>query len=174
MTKKPSHAQTAYEAAVDQLTNFCFENTDLSAVIQAEEYPFRVQFIPEDQLSLFGNENVTENGEFNDMTVAVGLTTTVKNTLKFKMDSKQLKKLIKLAETVGTLYYQAYREAQGARNTPLPPFLKALDGFDPEVASELCCPGCGHPIVNQWAPGTKPHFCQGCGQAIDWEEGTES
>jgi hypothetical protein len=113
MTKKLNPAQTAYEAAVDQLTNFCFENTDLSAVIQEKEYPFRVQFVPENQLSLFGNENVDENGEIYDMTVAVGLTTTVKNTLKFKMDSKLLKKLIKLAETVGTLYYHAYREADG-------------------------------------------------------------
>lgn len=113
MTNKLPPAQASYEIAVEKLTNFCYENTDLTAVIQENEYPFRVQFIPENQLSLFGNENVDENGEVNDMTVEVGLTTTVKNTLKFKMDSALLKKLIKMAETVGTLYYQAYREAAG-------------------------------------------------------------
>ena len=59
------------------------------------------------------NENVDENGEINDLTVTVGLSTTVKSTLKFKMDSKLLKKLIKLAEKVGTLYYQAFRESAG-------------------------------------------------------------
>ena len=113
MTNKLPPAQASYEIAVEKLTNFCYENTDLTAVILEKEYPFRVQFMPEDQLSLFGNENVDENGEVNDMTVEVGLTTTVKNTLKFKMDSALLKKLIKMAETVGTLYYQAYREAAG-------------------------------------------------------------
>lgn len=34
--------------------------------------------------------------------------------------------------------------------------------------SHLCCPKCGHPIINQWGPNTKPDFCQGCGQALDW------
>lgn len=111
MTNKPTPAQNNYEAAVDQLTAFCYEKTDLAAVILDNEYPFRVQFIPETQLSLFENPNVDENGEFNDMTVTVGLTTTVKSTLKFKMDSKLLKKLIKMAETLGTLYYHAFREA---------------------------------------------------------------
>ena len=65
------------------------------------------------QQSIFGNENVDENGEINDLTVTVGLTTAVKSTLKFKMDSKQLKKLIKLAETIGRLYYHAFRAEAG-------------------------------------------------------------
>lgn len=115
MTNKPTPAQNNYEAAVDQLTTFCYENTDLAAVILDTEYPFRVQFIPEAQLSIFPNENVDENGEINDLTVTVGLTTTVKSSLKFKMDSKLLKKLIKMAENVGTLYYHAFREAAGTQ-----------------------------------------------------------
>ena len=103
----------SYEAAVEQLLKYCDENTELTPVIIDEAYPFCVQFIPNPQQTIFGNENVDENGEINDMTVTVGLTTTVKSTLKFKMDSKQLKKLIKLAESTGRIYYQAFREEAG-------------------------------------------------------------
>ena len=111
--KKNNEAQTCYEAAVDALHKYCEKETDLSAVILDEEYPFRVQFLPDMQQTIFGNENVDEDGVINDLTVTVGLTTTVKSTLRFKMDSKQLKKLIKLAEAVGNMYYQAYREEAG-------------------------------------------------------------
>lgn len=110
---KNNEAQTCYEAAVDALHKFCEKETDLSVVILSEEYPFRVQFIPDLQETIFGNENIDENGEYNDLTVTVGLTTAVKSTLRFKMESKQLKKLIKLAETVGSLYYHAFREEAG-------------------------------------------------------------
>lgn len=106
-------ANKYYEAAVEELNKHCDKATDLTAVILDEAYPFRVQFIPKAQQTFFGYDNVDENGEVNDLTVTVGLTTTVKSTLKFKMDSKQLKKLIKLAETVGNLYYQAFREEAG-------------------------------------------------------------
>ena len=110
ITKK-NEAQKRYEVAVEDLNKYCEKATDLTALIFDEEYPFRVQFFPKPQLSMF--ENVDENGEINDLTVTVGLTTTVKSTLKFKMDSKLLKKLIKLAEAVGNLYYQAFREEAG-------------------------------------------------------------
>lgn len=110
---KKTPAQNNYEAAKDKLFQFCEENTELSVIFLDETYPFRVQFIPNTQLSLFGDENVSENGEVNDLTVTIGLTTSVKSCLKFKMDSKLLKKLIKQAETVGALYYHAYREAEG-------------------------------------------------------------
>ena len=106
-------ARTYYEAAVEALGKYCEDNTRLVPTILDEEYPFRVRFIPAPQLSMFDVENVNENGEVNDLTVTVGLTTTVKSTLRFKMDSKQLKKIIKLAENVGTLYYQAFREEAG-------------------------------------------------------------
>ena len=106
-------AQKCYDQAVELLHKYCEKETDLAAVILDEVYPFRVQFLPDPQQAFFGNENVSEDGEINDLTVTVGLTTTVKSTLKFKMDSKQLKKLIKLAEALGHLYYQAFREAAG-------------------------------------------------------------
>lgn len=106
-------AQHEYEATIDDLRKFCDAYTGLTPNIIDNEYPFRVQFIPDAQLSMFENENVDENGEFNDLTVTVGLTTSVKSTLKFKMETKLLKKLIKLAEQVGRLYYHAFREGAG-------------------------------------------------------------
>lgn len=114
MVRNHEHeAQTHYEAAVEALGKYCEDNTRLMPVILDEEYPFRVKFIPCPQLDMFNVDNVDENGEVNDLTVTVGLSTTVKSTLRFKMDSRQLKKLIKLAENVGTLYYQAFREEAG-------------------------------------------------------------
>lgn len=113
--KKRTPAQDEYRGALEALQKFCEKYTDLSPVILDEEYPIRVQFIPQAQISMFGDENIDENGEFNDLTVSVGLTTAVKSTLKFKMDSNLLKKLIKLAEKVGSLYYHAFREEHGER-----------------------------------------------------------
>ena len=168
MAQKPNAAMNEYNAAVDALCKFCEKNTELECFILCDEYPVRVQFLPKSQISMFGDDNVDENGEVNDLVVTVGLTIGVKSTLKFRMDSKILKKLIKLAETVGSLYYQSFREQEGKRITPIRPFMKPMEGFTAEEASELVCPCCVHPIVNQWAPGTKPNFCQGCGQAINW------
>lgn len=111
MTDISTPAQSEYESAVEKLRQFCEYSTDLTPHIIDDEYPIRVQFIPDPQLSLFTEDNVDENGEVNDLTVTVGLSTTVKSTLKFKMDSKLLKKIIKLAETVGNLYYHAFRES---------------------------------------------------------------
>ena len=106
-------AQNCYESAIDELRKYCEKETDLAVVILDQKYPFRVQFIQDPQQTFFGYENVDENGEINDMTVTVGLTTTVKSTLKFQMESKELKKLIKLAEKLGDLYYHAFREEAG-------------------------------------------------------------
>lgn len=111
---KTHEARNSYKSAVEALRKYCDEKTDLTPIIRDDEYPFQVQFIPDLQQSLFGNENVDENGEIHDLTVTVGLTTTVKSTLIFKMESKMLKKLIKLAEATGNLYYQAFREAAGS------------------------------------------------------------
>ena len=170
MKKAQTQAWNEYIGAKEALLKFCEKFTELTPYVLDDQYPIRVQFIPNSQFSIFGNENVDENGEINDLIVSVGLTTAVKSTLKFKMDSKLLKKLIKLAETVGTLYYHAFREEHGGRLTPKRPFIKAMDGFDADVASELVCPNCENPIVNQWAKGTKPAFCQGCGQELDWTQ----
>lgn len=112
---KTNEAQSYYDTAVSELNKYCEKETDLVAVILDDKYPFQVQFLPDPQQNLFGDENVDENGEVNDLTVTVGLTTTVKSTLKFRMASKQLKKLIKLAEELGHLYYQAFREEAGDR-----------------------------------------------------------
>lgn len=103
-------AKIEYEAAVEDLIQFCETYTGLKPIIRDEEYPFSVQFVPEEQLSMFGNVNVDENGEVNDMTITCGLSTSVKSTLIFEMDSTLLKKLIKLAEKCGYLYYHAFRE----------------------------------------------------------------
>lgn len=56
------------------------------------------------------------------------------------------------------------------RLTPEKPEMRAMQGFDPEVASELCCPHCLGPVTNYWVRGAKPKHCQFCGQAIDWGE----
>ena len=106
-------ARRAYDSAVDDLKKFVEDNIQgLTVVILDQSYPIRVQFIPDPQYNLFQNpeENIDENGEINDMTVTVGLETSVKSTLKFKMAAKLLKKPIKLAEKVGTIYYHAFRE----------------------------------------------------------------
>ena len=113
MSTNQNAAKTEYDAAVKALNKFCEKHTDLEALILDDEYPIRVQFLPNSQISLFGEDNIDENGEVNALIVTVGLTSSVRSTLKFKMDSKLLKKLIKLAEQVGHLYYQAYREQNG-------------------------------------------------------------
>lgn len=59
--------------------------------------------------------------------------------------------------------------AESEKETPQKPVMKAMEGFDPEVASELACPTCGNPVTNYWVRGAKPAHCQFCGQAIDWE-----
>lgn len=169
MTKKLTAAQSEYEAAAEKLRKFCEDHTDLTPIIMEDEYPIRVQFIPDSQLSIFGNENIDENGEVNDLTVVVGLSTSVKSTLKFKMDSKLLKKLIKLAETVGTLYYQAFREAEGARATATRPDYEG-DGYDENgvlIYDMAYCPECRHSFeegINDWGSA----FCPDCGQKLDW------
>lgn len=113
---KKNEAQKHYEEAVELLCKYCDKETDLIAEILANEYPFRVKFSPDYQLSIFDERVDTETGEIKDpgeLTITVGMTTAVKSTLKFKMDSKQLKKIMRLAEVVGNLYYQAFREQAG-------------------------------------------------------------
>lgn len=56
------------------------------------------------------------------------------------------------------------------RLTPKKPEMRAMDGFDIEVAASLCCPTCKGPVTNYWVHGVYPKHCQFCGQAIDWEE----
>ena len=110
MARKKIAAQNKYADAVNELKDFCEDNTELDVTILDKEYPFRVQFRPSAQINFFGNENVNDDGDINDLTVTVGINTAVKSTLRFKMGANLLKKLIKMAEKVGELYYHAYRE----------------------------------------------------------------
>lgn len=162
MKKQQTPAQTMYEAAVDSLQKFCEKETELVPNILDDGYPIHVQFIPKPQLSVFGYDNIDENGEVNDLTVTVGLSTDVKSTLKFKMDSKLLKKLIKLAETVGFLYYHAFREEQSERIRPTRPIVNGDNAY---------CPNCGVP-VELWSRDDVRRaddydYCQKCGQCLD-------
>ena len=160
--KQLTPAQTEYEAAVEKLREFCDTHTDLLPIIIDAEYPIRVQLVPDaDQVSLFGDENVDENGEVNDMTISVGLSTYVTSTLRFRMDSKLLKKLMKLAENVGRLYYHAFKAEHGPRLTPKRPIWKEEDEL-----TVSCCPKCGKLVV--CLDGTTDNFCRECGQALDW------
>lgn len=162
MKKQQTPAQTMYEASVEALQKFCEKETELQPLILDGQYPIQVQFIPKPQLTVFGNENIDENGEVNDLTVTVGLSTSVKSTLKFKMDSKLLKKLIKLAETVGSLYYHAFREEQGERITPTRPVMNGDLAY---------CPNCAVQ-VELWSrddvrKSGDYDYCRKCGQCLD-------
>jgi hypothetical protein len=110
MPKMKMDARVAYEAAVQELQKFCEENTDFEVHILDGVYPIRIQFIPDQQFSLFGNENITEDGEICDLIVTLGLETAVTSTLKFRMDAAILRKMIKKAEKVGYTYYHAFRQ----------------------------------------------------------------
>lgn len=50
------------------------------------------------------------------------------------------------------------------------PIMVAMEGFDAEVASHLCCPSCKNPIVSQFVRDYKPKYCSECGQKLDWGE----
>ena len=87
------------------------------------------------------------------------------------------RELLRLLDASGEKKYPekigAYRAALACiyKQTPEKPEMKAMEGFAPEVASELCCPTCGGPVTNYWVRGAKPKHCQFCGQALDWKEG---
>ncbi|MBQ8926092.1 MAG: hypothetical protein IJ051_07545 [Clostridia bacterium] len=168
MARKSTPAKSEYEAAVEKLTKFCEDRTDLAPIIVDDNYPIMVIFYPNSQLSLFADDNVDNNGEVNSLTVTVGLSTSVKSTLKFKMDAKLLKKLIKLAEAVGNLYYHAFRETEGERTKATRPNYVA-DGYADGVPcyDTAYCPTCEHEFeegVNDWESA----YCPDCGQKLDW------
>lgn len=55
------------------------------------------------------------------------------------------------------------------KQIPKKPIPKAMDGFDFDVAAELCCPSCSSPIVNVWSKAEyQPRYCHYCGQALKW------
>lgn len=45
----------------------------------------------------------------------------------------------------------------------------AVEPIDKEIGygdTALCCPACGKPVTNYYAPGQQPACCQFCGQAL--------
>lgn len=50
------------------------------------------------------------------------------------------------------------------------PVMKHINGYAPEVASHLCCPSCGEPVINYFNRTINPPHCMMCGQALDWGE----
>lgn len=111
-------AQSDYKAAAAALEKFCNEETNFAVEILTENYPLSVKFTPNAQMSLFDSENYTvdENGEIGNILISVGQSTRVLSTLRFKMDAKLMKKMIKLPEKVGNAYLHAFRE--GAQFAP--------------------------------------------------------
>ncbi len=59
------------------------------------------------------------------------------------------------------------------KRMPKKPELKAIHGFECEVASQLCCPSCGKSVINYWNRAINPPHCMMCGQALDWSEENE-
>lgn len=110
-----TRARSAYAKALENLREFCEDNTDFNVAVLAGKYPVRFTFEPIRQMGMFDEENdemenVDENGEIGGLTITVGLSTTVKSTMKFHVPAALLKKLIKLSEKAGTLYYHGFRE----------------------------------------------------------------
>lgn len=126
-------AQSDYKQAVADLETFCADETNFDVEILTETYPMSVKFTPKAQMSLFDeqeNYRVDENGEIRNITISLGQTTRVLSTLRFKMDAKLLKKMMKLSEKVGHAYLHAFREA-----SQLAPGIlkKAVDKFIDEM-----------------------------------------
>ena len=131
--KEMKIAQIAYENALEKLSDFVSDNTRLNATISEAEYPFRVTFYPDRQVTLLDTilqDNISDDGEIGFLEITVGLTTEVKSTLKFEMDSAVLKKLIRLVEKTGDIYYQAYRESGDGRR---------MGGCGPDGCAERIC-----------------------------------
>ena len=110
-----TRARSAYAKALENLREFCEDNTDFNVAVLAGKYPVRFTFEPIKQMGMFDEENdemenVDENGEIGGLTITVGLSTTVKSTMKFHVPAALLKKLIKLSEKAGALYYHSFRE----------------------------------------------------------------
>lgn len=104
-----------YETSMADLQNFCKKNTEFIAVEHADAYPFRVEFIPDPQMSMFPEENLDETGEVRSMMISVGLTTDVRSRLAFTVEASTLKKLIRLTESCGFYYYQAFHQKAMAK-----------------------------------------------------------
>lgn len=105
-----TRARSAYAKALENLREFCEDNTDFNVAVLADKYPVRFTFEPIRQMGMFDEENIDENGEIGSLTITAGLSTSVKSTMKFHVPAALLKKLIKLCEKAGNLYYHSFRE----------------------------------------------------------------
>lgn len=105
--EEKTRTRGAYDAAVESLAKFCEEEAGMEAEILTDRYPFRVRYTPSGQVTIDGE---AAKGE---ITVSVGLTTVVSSCIVFTMPAKTIKKLAALAEKVGDIYYQMFREEAG-------------------------------------------------------------
>lgn len=104
----------AYAKCLEDLHVCISQNTNFDHEILTDRYPYRVHLIPRMQIGMFDESNVdVEAGVVNDMTITVGINTTVQSNLDFEMDAAALKKIIRLAEKAGFLYYNVFREKAG-------------------------------------------------------------
>lgn len=105
-------AMDFYQAKEIALKEYARKEARLSACVSANEFPWRVTFYPEDEISIFDNHAPDETGEIRNITISTGLTLDIQSTLGFRLDAAVFKRLISLADKCGQLYYVACREEQ--------------------------------------------------------------
>lgn len=132
-----------YKQAVNDIQTFCEKETSFEVEIIEREYPMRLRFTPKPQMSLF---DVPDQEEGGNITITVGVSTTVTSTLKFNIDAKTLSKLIKMSESVGETYLHAFRECIENR---LHSVFKKISDECVDVMWELCVKGVEVALFNR-------------------------
>lgn len=118
-------AQDEYSAARFDLEEYAKNEAGMTVYILTGDYPIEVHFTPDQpkQQSLFDNAEglpvVDENGEIGCIIAEIGIKSSVKATIDFKLPSDVLKKLIKKAEKTAHLYLHAFREKMQSEVDPL-------------------------------------------------------
>ncbi len=56
------------------------------------------------------------------------------------------------------------------KQIPKKPTMKAMSGFEYQVAAKLVCLTCGNAVINYWNKSVNPPHCMMCGQALDWSD----
>lgn len=105
-----------FSATVADMEKFCNEETGLRFILDTTIYPIQIRFKPiAVQQSIFERyvEGGGENEQLGSIDISIGISTKVKSTLNFRMEADLLKKLIRKAEKIGVLYFQAFRERAG-------------------------------------------------------------
>lgn len=91
---------------------------------------------------------------------------------------ERIKELLEKADIndTFTLTTKEFREFENfiikavEKQLPQIPVMKAMEGFDNEVASHLVCFDCGNGVTNYYVRGGKPEYCQCCGHKLDWNK----